>query len=91
LTRDFGLVLTADEILTSKAVAVSFAAKVHPLLMYLVTGGVCLSLIGTINVGFLTAGRIPFVAGRMGFMPQVCSINTYCLSYGVDCLQSMAK
>jgi len=55
----------------SDAVAVTFAAKVHPVLAYVVTAGVCLSLIGSINITFLAAGRMPFVAGRMGFMPEV--------------------
>ena len=59
----------------SDAVAVSFAAKVHPWLAYVVTIGVCLSLIGSINITFLAAGRMPFVAGRMGFMPEVYDRN----------------
>ena len=63
--------LTKKEMITSNAVAVHFAAKVHPWLSYVVTAGVCLSLIGSINVTFLTAGRMPFVAGRMGLMPEV--------------------
>ncbi|XP_076811546.1 b(0,+)-type amino acid transporter 1-like [Clavelina lepadiformis] len=67
-------VLTKKEMITSNAVAVHFAAKVHPWLSYVVTAGVCLSLIGSINVTFLTAGRMPFVAGRMGLMPEILSM-----------------
>nr|XP_002121410.4 Y+L amino acid transporter 2-like [Ciona intestinalis]XP_026696183.1 Y+L amino acid transporter 2-like [Ciona intestinalis] len=74
-------VLSEKEMLGSNAVAVSFAAKIHPLLTYAVTTGVCLSLIGSINVGFLTVGRMPFVAARMGFMPEVLSmIHINCFS-----------
>lgn len=65
------LVLTEKEMIASNAVAVSFAAKIHPSMTYIVTGGVCLSLIGSLNVAYLTAGRIPYVAGRYGFMPEV--------------------
>ena len=67
-------VLTEQEMIDSDAVAVSFAAKVHPWLAYVVTAGVCLSLIGSINITFLAAGRMPFVAGRMGFMPEILSM-----------------
>uniref|UniRef100_H2YU11 Amino acid permease/ SLC12A domain-containing protein n=1 Tax=Ciona savignyi TaxID=51511 RepID=H2YU11_CIOSA len=67
-------VLNQKEMITSSAVAVSFAAKIHPMLTYAVTLGVCLSLIGSINVNLLTMGRLPFVAARLGFMPKILSM-----------------
>ena len=72
------VVLTEQEMIDSDAVAVSFAAKVHPWLAYVVTAGVCLSLIGSINITFLAAGRMPYVAGRMGFMPEVSVVLKSC-------------
>nr|CAB3266333.1 Y+L amino acid transporter 2-like [Phallusia mammillata] len=67
-------VLTEQEMIASNAVAVSFAAKIHPVLTYVVTAGVCLSLIGSFNVSYLTAGRMPYVAARYGFMPEFLSM-----------------
>nr|XP_039264454.1 b(0,+)-type amino acid transporter 1-like [Styela clava] len=67
-------VLTPSEMLSSHAVAVTFGQRVHPFLAYLMTLSVCMSLIGSINGHFLATARVPFVAGRLGHMPEFLSM-----------------
>ena len=64
-------VLTPAEMLSSNAVAVTFGQRIHPVMAYLMTLSVCSSLIGSLNTCFLAIARIPFVAGRLGHMPEV--------------------
>lgn len=57
--------------LSSHAVAVTFGQRIHPFVAYLMTLSVCLSLIGSLNLCFLAVARLPFIAGRLGHMPEV--------------------
>lgn len=67
-------VLTPSEMLSSHAVAVTFGQKIHPFVAYLMTLSVCMSLIGSLNLCFLAIARLPFIAGRLGHMPEFLSM-----------------
>jgi len=67
----FFSVLTNKEISRSNAVAVDFAARIHPMLVNIVTLSVCLSVMGSANAGMMAATRMIFATARMGFLPKI--------------------
>jgi amino acid transporter len=67
-----------DELLESKAIAVTFANKYYGRLGVIMSLMVACSCFGTVNGVMLTSSRLFFVAGRNDHMPRVLSfINPY--------------
>ncbi|XP_787268.3 b(0,+)-type amino acid transporter 1 [Strongylocentrotus purpuratus] len=64
-------VITPEEMLASKAVAVTFAHRTMGGFAWIVPVGVCMSTFGAANASLFTAGRLPFVAAREGHMAQI--------------------
>ncbi|CAK8684249.1 unnamed protein product [Clavelina lepadiformis] len=67
-------VLTVDEIISSKAVAVTFGKKVLGPMAFLIPLIVCLSTMGNQNGILLVTARLSFAAGRSGLMPRILSM-----------------
>ncbi|XP_071955967.1 Y+L amino acid transporter 2-like [Antedon mediterranea] len=67
-------VMTPQEVLLSKAVAVTFGYKVLGSAAFLIPVGVAWSVFGTINGGFLLGSRLNFVAARDGHLPTLLSM-----------------
>ena len=57
--------------LTSDAVAVTWGYRVLGNAGWLMSLVVCLSTLGSLTGGYLSGGRIPYVAARNGHLPQV--------------------
>ncbi|KAH7719123.1 amino acid permease [Aphelenchoides avenae] len=69
---------SVDELLESKAIAVTFADKYYGPLAFIMPILVAGSCFGTVNGVMLTSSRLFFVAGRNQHMPSVLSyINPY--------------
>ena len=68
-------VLTVDEIISSKAVAVTFGKKVLGPMAFLIPLIVCLSTMGNQNGILLVTARLSFAAGRSGLMPRVSCLE----------------
>ncbi|KAI6177348.1 hypothetical protein M3Y97_00897300 [Aphelenchoides bicaudatus] len=67
-----------DELLESKAIAVTFANKYYGFMAFVMPILVAGSCFGTVNGVMLTSSRLFFVAGRNDHMPRVLSyINPY--------------
>nr|XP_054757514.1 b(0,+)-type amino acid transporter 1-like [Lytechinus pictus] len=64
-------VITPDEMLAAKAVAVTFAHRTMGSFAWIVPLGVCMSTFGAANATLFTAGRLPFVAAREGHVAQI--------------------
>ncbi|XP_002131809.2 b(0,+)-type amino acid transporter 1 [Ciona intestinalis] len=74
------LVLSVDEMASSKIVALPFALKAMGGASWIVYLTVCLCTAGSYNGGILTSGRLSYVAARRGHLPQVFGmlhINNY--------------
>ncbi|XP_074925070.1 cystine/glutamate transporter-like isoform X3 [Chelonoidis abingdonii] len=67
-------VLTAEDVLASQAVAVSFAQKAFQRLVSVIPILVALSCFGTMNGGIFTFSRTLFVASREGQWPPLFSM-----------------
>ncbi|XP_078481627.1 large neutral amino acids transporter small subunit 2-like [Ciona intestinalis] len=67
-------VLSAEEMMTSPAVAVSFADKVLGPMAWIIPFTVCVSTLGNQNGTCLLRGRLPFVAARRGHLPKIFSM-----------------
>nr|XP_039265765.1 b(0,+)-type amino acid transporter 1-like [Styela clava] len=67
-------VLTPENILSSKAVAVTFGYRVFGSFGWIMPLAVCLSIFGSLNGSCLTGGRITFAAARRGHLPQIFSM-----------------
>uniref|UniRef100_A0A8C3RXX5 Cystine/glutamate transporter n=1 Tax=Chelydra serpentina TaxID=8475 RepID=A0A8C3RXX5_CHESE len=67
-------VLTAEDVLASQAVAVSFAQKAFQRLISVIPILVALSCFGTMNGGIFTFSRTLFVASREGQWPPLFSM-----------------
>lgn len=69
-------VLTPEEVISSQAVAITFADRVLGTFAWIVPLCVCLSTSGSLNGSYLSGGRMPFVAARAGQWPKVsCSVG----------------
>jgi amino acid transporter len=67
-----------DELLESKAIAVTFADKYYGFMAWIMPVLVAFSCFGTVNGVMLTSSRLFFVAGRNQHMPTVLSyVNPY--------------
>jgi len=69
--------LSAFDIVTSDATAVSFAERVYPPLLYLIPIGVMMSCVGAASGNIFTIGQMFNVAGRDGMMPHIFSMKHY--------------
>ncbi|XP_033100061.1 large neutral amino acids transporter small subunit 2-like [Anneissia japonica] len=67
-------VMSPQEVLMSKAVAVTFGYKVLGSAAFLIPVGVALSVFGTANGGFLLGSRLNFVAARDGHLPALLAM-----------------
>ncbi|CAK8684167.1 unnamed protein product [Clavelina lepadiformis] len=67
-------VLTVEEIISSKAVAVSFGKKILGPVAFMMPLFVCFSTMGNQNGVYLADARLPFAAGRSGLMPRVPTV-----------------
>lgn len=67
--------LTIDEMLLSKAVAVTFAEKNLGSFAWIIPVGVCISVFGSLNGSILTGPRVQFVAARHGHLPDVSNLQ----------------
>ncbi|XP_076824797.1 b(0,+)-type amino acid transporter 1-like isoform X1 [Clavelina lepadiformis] len=67
-------VLTVDEIMTSKAVAVTFGKKVLGPMAFFIPLFVCFSVMGNQNGTYLIKARLPFAAARSRLMPRIFSM-----------------
>lgn len=68
-------VLTPAEMMSSQAVAISFADRVLGQFAWIVPVCVCLSTCGSLNGSYITGSRMPFVAARAGQWPAVSMGN----------------
>ncbi|XP_038053063.1 b(0,+)-type amino acid transporter 1-like isoform X2 [Patiria miniata] len=66
--------LSADEVLASNAVAVTFAERVLGPMAWIVPLGVCISTFGNLLSGLLAMPRNAYVAGREGHMVKALSM-----------------
>nr|XP_009862520.2 b(0,+)-type amino acid transporter 1-like [Ciona intestinalis] len=64
-------VLTVEEMLSSKALAVVFANKILGSFAWIIPVSVCISIVGSQNGGYLLRARLPFVAARDGNLPKI--------------------
>uniref|UniRef100_H2ZHS1 Cationic amino acid transporter C-terminal domain-containing protein n=1 Tax=Ciona savignyi TaxID=51511 RepID=H2ZHS1_CIOSA len=74
------LVLSADEMTSSKIVALPFALKAMGGASWIVPLAVCLCTAGSYSGGVLTSGRSSYVAARRGHFPRIFAmlhINQY--------------
>ncbi|CAK8684252.1 unnamed protein product [Clavelina lepadiformis] len=67
-------VLTVDEIISSKAVAVTFGHKILGPMAFIMPLFVCFSTMGNQNGSYLADARLPFAAARSGLMPRIFSM-----------------
>ncbi|XP_078483262.1 b(0,+)-type amino acid transporter 1-like isoform X1 [Ciona intestinalis] len=67
-------VLTPTEMIQSVSVAVTLADRTITSWAWIVPVGVSLSVIGNMNNSSLANGRIAFVAGQRGLLPQILSM-----------------
>lgn len=68
------VVLSADEIITANAVAVSFAQRVFGKFHWLMPVFVALSTFGGLNAGIFASSRLFFVGARQGHLPNMLSM-----------------
>ncbi|XP_072263595.1 b(0,+)-type amino acid transporter 1-like [Pyxicephalus adspersus] len=66
--------MTPQELLSSDAVAISWGLKVLGNWTWIISLGVALSTFGSANGTFFSGGRVCYVAGREGHMPDVLSM-----------------
>ncbi|CAF1037474.1 unnamed protein product [Didymodactylos carnosus] len=66
--------LTPLEVMTSDAVAVSFASNIYRPLAYVIPLAVSLSALGSLNGQIFSIVRMFFVAGRDGLLPQASAL-----------------
>nr|XP_026692789.1 b(0,+)-type amino acid transporter 1-like [Ciona intestinalis] len=67
-------VLSVEEMMTSPAVAVTFANQVLGPMAWIIPFTVCVSTLGNQNGACLLRGRLPFVAARKGYLPKIFSM-----------------
>uniref|UniRef100_A0A915KEY1 Uncharacterized protein n=1 Tax=Romanomermis culicivorax TaxID=13658 RepID=A0A915KEY1_ROMCU len=70
----FYTVMNSDEMLDSKAVAVTFANRLYGPMWWIMPLFVAFSTIGSANGVVLTSSRLFFVGGRNGHMPEVLTM-----------------
>uniref|UniRef100_H2ZHR0 Amino acid permease/ SLC12A domain-containing protein n=1 Tax=Ciona savignyi TaxID=51511 RepID=H2ZHR0_CIOSA len=85
------LVLSADEMISSKIVALPFALKAMGGASWIVPLAVCLCTAGSYSAGVLTTGRLSYVAARRGHLPQVLGMlhiqsHIPCPALVINCL-----
>ncbi|XP_030830924.1 b(0,+)-type amino acid transporter 1 isoform X2 [Strongylocentrotus purpuratus] len=78
-------VMSPQELLSSNAVAVTFAERTLGPMAFIIPIFVCFSTFGSANGNLFASGRLPYAAGKEGHLPQVMSfihMNKYtpCIS-----------
>ncbi|XP_063951582.1 b(0,+)-type amino acid transporter 1-like [Lytechinus pictus] len=64
-------VMSPQELLTSNAVAVTFAERTLGPMAFIIPIFVCFSTFGSANGNLFASGRLPYAAGKEGHLPQV--------------------
>ena len=68
------LLLSPQEILSSEAVAVTFAAKFSNTFAVAMKAFVCVSIFGSLNISFINGSRQALAASRRGHLPKQLSL-----------------